>query len=57
MKGINTLKKLIKDDSGISAVEYALLLALIGGGIAAAAFLLGGQVETNINAATTAMTQ
>ncbi|KIX13807.1 Flp pilus assembly protein pilin Flp [Dethiosulfatarculus sandiegensis] len=54
---MNTLKKLIKDDSGISAVEYALLLALIGGGIAAAAFLLGGQVETNINAATTAMTQ
>ena len=44
--------KLFKGEEGISAVEYALLLALIGAGIAAAAFGLGDQVETNITAAT-----
>jgi len=55
MKITESIKRLWKDDSGISAVEYALLLALIGGGIAAAAFTLGGQVSTNINTATTAL--
>ena len=50
------LKSLMSDERGISAVEYALLLALIGAGIAAAAFTLGGQVTTNITGATTALT-
>lgn len=53
MKMINAIKKVFADERGISAVEYALLLALIGAGIAGAAFLLGDQVETNINTATT----
>ncbi|MBI4797738.1 MAG: Flp family type IVb pilin [Desulfarculus sp.] len=52
---MESIKKLCKDDSGISAVEYALLLALIGAGIATAAFTLGGQVTTNVNTATTAL--
>jgi pilus assembly protein Flp/PilA len=55
MKFVAQVKKLIADESGISAVEYALLLALIGAGIAAAAFTLGGQVSTNIQGATTAL--
>lgn len=55
MKFVETIKKLVRDDSGISAVEYALLLALIGAGIAAAAFTLGGQVTTNIQGATTSL--
>jgi pilus assembly protein Flp/PilA len=55
MKVMESIKKLWKDDSGISAVEYALLLALIGGGIAAAAFTLGGQVSTNITTATNSL--
>lgn len=55
MKFFAQVKKLIVDESGISAVEYALLLALIGAGIAAAAFTLGGQVQTNIQGATTAL--
>ena len=46
------LKSLVRNEEGISAVEYALMLALIGAGIAAAAFGLGDQVETNITAAT-----
>ncbi len=49
------IKQLVKDEHGISAVEYALLLALIGAGIATAATLLGTQVTTNINSATTAL--
>jgi len=52
MRGLEAIKSLVRDDRGISAVEYALLLALIGAGIAAAAFLLGGQVQNNINNAT-----
>ena len=46
------IKRLVKDERGISAVEYALLLALLGAGIATAAYLLGGQVQSNIEEAT-----
>jgi pilus assembly protein Flp/PilA len=53
MKVLKSIKKFVADESGISAVEYALLLALIGAGIATAAFALGDQVETNIDTATT----
>lgn len=53
MKVLKSIKKFVSDESGISAVEYALLLALIGAGIAAAAFALGDQVEANITTATT----
>ena len=55
MKVIKSIKKFVADESGISAVEYALLLALIGAGIAAAAFTLGDQVTTNITDATTSL--
>lgn len=55
MKIMKSIKKFVADDSGISAVEYALLLALIGAGIAAAAFALGERVTTNITDATTAL--
>jgi pilus assembly protein Flp/PilA len=55
MKFMDRIKKLAKDEEGISAVEYALLLALIGAGISAAAFALGGQVSTNITSATQAL--
>ncbi len=51
MKVMDSIRKLVKDDSGISAVEYALLLALIGAGIATAATLLGTNVQTSINTA------
>ena len=55
MKVLKSIKKFVADESGISAVEYALLLALIGAGIAAAAFTLGDQVSGNIGDATTAL--
>ncbi len=41
--------KLWSDESGISSVEYALLLAFIAAGVAIAADQLGGAVETQIN--------
>ena len=51
MKIMESIKRLCKDESGISAVEYALLLALIGAGIATAATLLGTNVSTSITTA------
>ncbi|MBU1275883.1 MAG: Flp family type IVb pilin [Proteobacteria bacterium] len=55
MKAWQEIKKLITEDSGISAVEYALLLALIGAAIATAAYTLGTTVTSKISAATSAL--
>ncbi len=38
------LKNFAADESGASAAEYALILAIVGTGIAAAAFALGGAI-------------
>ena len=35
----------IYDESGAAAAEYALILAIVGAGIAGAAFYLGSQVS------------
>ena len=35
----------IRDESGAAAAEYALILAIVGAGIAGAAYYLGGQVS------------
>lgn len=47
------MTKFIRDDAGASAAEYALILAIVGAGIAAAAFGLGSAVKGAINNATT----
>jgi pilus assembly protein Flp/PilA len=46
---MNTLIRLWKDDSGASAAEYALILAIVGTAIAAAAIFLGNIIGTEIN--------
>lgn len=46
------LKKLWNDESGASAAEYALILAIVGTGIAFAAFTLGGAIGNAMNTAT-----
>jgi pilus assembly protein Flp/PilA len=46
-------KTFLRDESGASAAEYALILAVVGAGIALAAFQLGGAISTSINGATT----
>ena len=50
---LKTITKLIKDESGASAAEYALILAIVGTGIAGAAFALGGAITTSIGKAKT----
>ncbi len=50
------LKNFVADQSGASAAEYALILAIIGVGIATAAGLLGDAIEKSIKDATTAIT-
>jgi pilus assembly protein Flp/PilA len=47
----NFLTSLWKDESGAAAAEYALILAVVGAGIAAGAALLGGAIDTEIRAA------
>ncbi len=52
------MKKILaffKDDKGISSVEYALLLAFIGAGVALAAWQLGGAVASEMGEASTAI--
>ncbi|KXU30890.1 MULTISPECIES: Flp family type IVb pilin [Sphingobium] len=46
------LKSLWADQSGASAAEYALILAIVGTGIALAAWNLGGAIKNSMNAAT-----
>lgn len=47
------LKNLWNDESGASAAEYALILAIVGSAIAASAFALGGAIATEMNEAAT----
>lgn len=44
----NFINQFIREESGASAAEYALILAIVGAGIALAASLLGGAVQTAI---------
>ena len=46
---MNTFIRMLKDQSGASAAEYALILAIVGGAIAIAALALGGAVATSMN--------
>lgn len=45
------LKTFLKDESGASAAEYALILAVVGVAIGAAAFTLGDEVRQAIEGA------
>ena len=48
---MKTFIRMLKDESGASAAEYALILAIIGGAIALAALALGGAISNSINSA------
>jgi pilus assembly protein Flp/PilA len=43
-------QRFIADDSGASAAEYAMIIAIVGGAIAVAALALGGTIGTAMNA-------
>ena len=50
---MKTFINMLKDQSGASAAEYALILAIVGAGIAFAAGALGTAISTAIQTATT----
>jgi pilus assembly protein Flp/PilA len=50
---MKTFVRMVKDESGASAAEYALILAIIGSAIAIAAVTLGGAISDSMNRATT----
>lgn len=45
----NFLKNFVRDESGASAAEYALILAIVGTGIALAAVALGGAISDSMS--------
>ncbi len=49
------LKKFVREDEGISSVEYALLLAFVGSTVAVAALALGNAVAGEMGDASTAI--
>ncbi len=42
---MKTFINMLKDETGASAAEYALILAIVGAGIAVAALALGGSIS------------
>ena len=50
-------KSLMNDESGASAAEYALILAIVGSGIAIAAFSLGTSISGAMNKAGNCITR
>lgn len=48
---MKTFMRMLQDQSGASAAEYALILAIIGTGIALAALYLGKQITHAMNSA------
>jgi pilus assembly protein Flp/PilA len=49
LKSMEKLLKFLKDDKGASAVEYALLVALIAAVIVGAVTLLGGNLKATFD--------
>jgi len=49
---LNAIRQFVKEEEGASAAEYALLLAIVAAGIAAAASGLGGAISTALTNAT-----
>ena len=48
-KTVSFLNRFWSDESGASAAEYVIILAILGSALAFAAFLLGGAIATAIN--------
>ena len=48
---MKTFIRMLKDQSGASAAEYALILAIIGGVVAIAAVTLGGAIGNAMDTA------
>lgn len=48
---MNFIRNFVRDESGASAAEYALIIAIVGVGIGAAALALGANVTAAIGTA------
>ena len=48
---VNFVKSFVNDESGASAAEYALILAIVGSAIAVAAITLGTVISNSMNSA------
>ena len=46
---MKTFLKMLRDESGASAAEYALILAIVGSALAIAAIGLGGTISNSMN--------
>ena len=46
---MRTFARLLRDQSGATAAEYALILAIIGASVTGAAFLLGNTISAAMN--------
>lgn len=46
----------VRDESGAAAAEYALILAIVGAGIAGAAYALGGAIKGSLDKTATKIT-
>jgi len=58
MKGLNVKQSILsflRDESGAAAAEYALILAIVGAGIAVAAGNLGTSISNALGRAATAI--
>lgn len=48
---MTTFIRMLQDESGASAAEYALILAIVGTAIALSALYLGGEIAGAVNSA------
>jgi pilus assembly protein Flp/PilA len=46
---MTAFKNMIRDESGASAAEYALILAIVGSALAVAALFLGNTISNSMN--------
>jgi pilus assembly protein Flp/PilA len=54
---MSTFIRMLKDESGASAAEYALILAIVGTAIAVASWTLGKSVAGSMNNASNCINQ
>ncbi|CAG36268.1 Flp family type IVb pilin [Desulfotalea psychrophila] len=52
---LNMIQTFVKDESGVTAIEYALIASLIAIGIIAAVTIIGGVLNTTFQRIATAL--
>ena len=52
---LNSVQAFISDESGVTAIEYGLIAALVGVAVAGTAKLLGDEIKTTFNNVVTSL--